>query len=198
MSCSSRYSKVSEPGSSITRHSIRRHSSSSSNHSSINHQKLIKSETEKHANTERIFDWLMQNSHSTIHTNEEETSEEQLNKKIIPIGSKKIFQTKIIPLEADPLFIQSDIRLQIYSSNNNQSIKSIRFPYPNFAKTLIKSSNYAMILNPKAYFKYSLNEDLTVSKELDERIKRLDQQIQITSSVLSSTMSETTIKYEPM
>jgi hypothetical protein len=166
----------------------RRHSSSSSNHSSINHKKLIKSETDKHANTERIFDWLMQNHHSNINDHDEEHSEEQIS------NLKKNFQTKIIPLEAtDSSLIQSDIRLKVYSSRNDQSIKSICLPFLNFAKTLIKSSNTSMIINPKAYLKHSLNEDLFINKELDERIKLLDKQIQISSSVLLSTMSTSSL-----
>jgi len=199
----SRYSKISDTGSSITRNRIHHHSSSSSNHSSINHKKLIKSDTDKHANTSRIFDWLMQNHHSNInHDDEEEHSEEHLSNLKLIENKKKIFQTKIIPLQADSLFIQSDIRLKVYSSLYIQSINSIRLPLPQFAK---KS-----IINSKTNLKISIkkedfhNDDLLINKEIDQRIKLLDKQIydinqnqnlQI-SSLLTTHTAE--MKYNPM
>lgn len=146
----------------------------------------------------------MQHHHSNLNDHEEENSEEQIkNLKLVETkkDSKKIFQTKIIPLESDSSFIQFDVRLKIYSSRNDQSIKSIRLPFPNFAKSLIKSKNNSIILNPKAYLKHSLKEDLFINKELDERIKLLDKQIQISSSVLSSIKPlerlDSSIKFKP-
>ena len=185
-----RYSKISDGTSSIVHESPhhRRSSSSSSRHSSINHQKSnVKPERDKHANTERIFDWLMQNSHSTI-TN---LDEEILVKPANSSTTKKVLQTRIIPLDADPLFCHSDIRLKIDSSVNKQSLRSMSFLFPNFAKHLLKSSKSSMIINPKAFFKHTLNEDLSTDKELDERIKLLDQQIQISTSVLSLSIAST-------
>jgi hypothetical protein len=219
----SRYSKESDTNSSVIQNPTCHHSSSSSsNHSSINNKKLIPSDTNTHANTERIFDWLMQNHHSNVNNHEEESSEEQIsNIKIIENQkdskeiSKKIFQTKLIPLESNSLFIQSDIRLKVYSSLFNQSIKSIHLPFPKFAKNLItKSSNHSIILNPKAHLKHLLNnistkqesnnEDFLINQQIDERIRLLDKQIQISTTVLShsanfpSTISTAAMKFNPM
>jgi hypothetical protein len=146
----------------------------------------------------------MQSHHSSINDHEEEQVsnvkiiETKKESKDVPSPTKKIFQTKIIPLESDSSVVQTDIRLKIYSSQNDRSIKSICLPFPNFAKTLIKSSHRSMILNPKAYLKHSLTEDLSINKELDERIKLLDKQIQISSSVLSSTMATSSLISPPL
>ena len=189
---SRRYSKTSDGNSSIVHDSShhRCSSSSPSSDSSINHKKSnIKPERDKHASTERIFDWLMQNSHPTIKNTDEETAAKP--SKPIPLTAKKIFQTKIIPLDADPLFPHADIRLKIDPSLHNQCLRSMSFPFPNFAKHLLKPLQRSIILNPKAYLKHTLNEEIPADKELDERIKLLDQKIQISTSVLSLAMPTT-------
>lgn len=188
---SRRYSKTSDGNSSIVHDSSPHHRRSSSSSSlsdrSINHkQSNIKPERDKHANTERIFDWLLQNSHPTIKNIDEGIAAVQPSKPIPPVA-KKVFQTKIIPLDADPLFPHTDIRLKIDPSINDQCLRSMAFPFPNFAKHLQRSS----ILNPKAFFKHTLNDEPPADKELDERIKLLDQKIQISTSVLSLAMPTT-------
>jgi len=171
--------------------------SSSSDHSSMNQSKIIKSDTDNDTtNTERIFNWLMLNHHSNVNNDEEENPVGKLsietkkqsndilvNKTNSHHLSKKIFQTKNIPLESDPSFNQFDIRIKVYSSMSNQSINSIHLPLPQFAKTLIKTSNNPIVLNPKAYLRRIslestkqefINEDIS---EFDERIRSLDKQI---------------------
>ncbi|CAF4432856.1 unnamed protein product, partial [Rotaria sp. Silwood2] len=189
-----------------SRNQTRHNFSSSLNHNSINHKKIIQSETDKNANTERIFDWLMQNHRSKINDDEvKKYSKEQIlhlkqienKKKSNEISTsntnsyqllQKIFPTKNIPLESDSSFIQTDIRLQIYSSQCNQLINSICLPLPKFARILTKSSNISNTFNSKAYSKdlsFQLNnistnksnEDLSLCRELNERIRLLDEQI---------------------
>lgn len=139
----------------------------------------------------------MQNSHPTINNNNNNLDEEHLvkstnsSKEILPSTNKKNLQTRIIPLDADPHFSHSDIRLKIDSSINEQSLRSMLFPFPNFAKHLLlhqQTSQRSTIINPKAHLKHTLNDDLSTDNELDERIKLLDQQIKITTSVLSLSM----------
>lgn len=165
---------MSDTSSSITHH----HSSSSSS----NHKELIKSDSDEHANTSRIFDWLMKNHHSNVNDDEDDHSEKQIsNSKLIENKKKEIFQTKIIPLTSDALLIQSDIRLKIYTSLYKQTINSICLPLPKFAQYLSKNS---IIINPKAHLKHLLikqqtiqHEDFVIDKELNERIKLLDKQL---------------------
>ncbi|CAF3427271.1 unnamed protein product [Rotaria sp. Silwood1] len=230
------YSKISHSeSSSLTlsnislsgRNETRHHLSSSLNHDSINHKNIIKSEADKNANTERIHDWLMQNHHSNAHDDEiKEYPEEQVlylkqienKKKLNEIATsnensyhllKKTFPTKIIPLESDSSFIQTDIRLQVYSSQSNQLINTICLPFPKFAKILTKSSNILNVFDSKTHFKdlsFELNnlsteknliytnqnnEDLSIHKEFDERIRLLDEKIDEfnrNSSLLSSAI----------
>ncbi|CAF1040406.1 unnamed protein product [Rotaria sp. Silwood1] len=230
------YSKISHSeSSSLTlsnislsgRNETRHHLSSSLNHDSINHKNIIKSEADKNANTERIHDWLMRNHHSNAHDDEiKEYPEEQVlylkqienKKKLNEIATsnensyhllKKTFPTKIIPLESDSSFIQTDIRLQVYSSQSNQLINTICLPFPKFAKILTKSSNILNVFDSKTHFKdlsFELNnlsteknliytnqnnEDLSIHKEFDERIRLLDEKIDEfnrNSSLLSSAI----------
>ena len=136
----------------------------------------------------------MQNPHSLVNEDEDTNSEEQ-GSNLKPIETKKesktIFQTINIPLESNSLFHLSDIRLKIYPSLNNQLIQPIYLPFPNFAKSLIKTSNKSNILNPKAHLKHLLNdfsikqEDTSIHKELDERIKLLDKQLEQMSPAMS-------------
>ncbi|CAF0747547.1 unnamed protein product [Adineta steineri] len=245
---SDRHSKASDIGSSLNLSNIispsvnqsRHYSSSSLEHDSINQKKLIKSDSDKDANHERIFDWLMQNQHLNINDNDQEKSIDKCSietKKEIhskdeifnnnnDINShdlpKNNFQPKIIPLESNPLFIQLDIRLKVYTSLSNQSITSLYLPFPQFARALMKSSNIPIILNPKAHTKHlsninKTNEDLLIQNQFDERLKLLDKQIyennrkilitnttlntQQTSPSYSSESSLTIIsskKYNPM
>ncbi|UJR23641.1 hypothetical protein I4U23_026626 [Adineta vaga] len=198
-----RYSKVSDSESSVTLSNISSSSQHhpSSDHSSINPKKLMKIEPIKDTNTERIFDWLMQNDRSSVNNDDEqehpvekksEPNEIDLKNQVyIPPLTRKLFQTKLIPLESDPLSIQSDIRLKVYASISSQFIKTIYLPFPKFAKTLPKSSPLSMILNPKALLKRrsielnkdSITQDLRCANsnneqfELSERIRLLDKQI---------------------
>ena len=148
----------------------------SHNSSSTNNKKLIKSDKDEDANTERIFDWLRRNHHSN----------DGKQKK----SKKKVFPTKDIPLTSDFSFIQTDIRLEVYSASYTQSINSIRLPIPQFVKSLNKAPN---ILNPKAHLKHfsiKNDEQSLVQKELDEKIILLDpnlDEIERNSSLLSST-----------
>ena len=180
----SRYSKVSDTPSSIIQQSTRRHSlsSSSSNHSSINQKKMIKSDTDEHASTERIVDWLMHNPHTTVNDDEVDEEEEQQQRQqqqtnIKTVETKKSSQTKIIPLENDSSLNLIDTRLKIESTFDRQTM---RFRIPNFARKLITLSNN---FDPKAQLKSIFNEttmkqeDLALQKQLDERIKLLDQKI---------------------
>ena len=129
-------------------------------------------------NIERIFDWLL--------VNEKQSDSKGLHVKkqaSAPQSTQVVFRTRTIPLESDRSVIQSDIRLKVYASMAYQFLKPIHLPFPEFAKTLVKSSSRTMILNPKAHLKHlsvelnNTNEDLPLQKELDERIKRLDKQI---------------------
>lgn len=173
---------MSDTPSSIIRQSTRRHSlSSSSNHSSINQKKTIKSDTDEHASTERIVDWLMHNPHTIANEDEVDEEEEQQQQQqptnIKTVETKKSSQTKIIPLENDSSVNLMDRRLKIESTFDRQSM---RFRIPSFARKLMKLSNN---LDPKTQLKSIFNEttmkqeDLVLQKQLDERIKLLDQQI---------------------
>ncbi|CAF1050257.1 unnamed protein product [Rotaria sordida] len=191
----------------LNRNETHHHLSSSLNYDSINHKKIIKSETEKNTNTEHICDCLMQNHHLNINHNDvKEYPKKQIeNKKKlneISISNtnsyhsfKKVFPTKIIPLESDSSFVQTDIRLQVYSSQYNQLINSIYLPFPKFAKISTKSLNILNKFNSKAHLEdlsFQLNnistkkdlvntnmnnKDLSIHKELNERIKLLDENI---------------------
>jgi hypothetical protein len=146
----------------------------------------------------------MQNHHLNGNDDEESNSEDQIsniklienkkNSNEISIGSKKI-----IPLESNSLLIQSDIRLKFYSSLSNQKIKSIHLPLPQFAKTLTKLSNNSIILNPKAHLKHLLNnnQDLLIHKELNQKIKLLDKQIDQTIQISPAVLTNSSVTIHP-
>jgi len=124
----------------------------------------------------------------------------------IKIILKNIFQTKNIPLQTDSLFIQSDIRLKVYSSSYKQSINSICLPLPYFAKNLTKTINNPIIINPKAHLKHNISikqesintEDLLINKKLNERIKLLDKQLDEINRNQNIQTSSLTINTNPM
>jgi hypothetical protein len=151
----------------------------------------------------------MQNHHSNVNNDDEEDNSvvQISNIKLIENQKdlKKIFQTKNIPLESDSLFIQSDIRLKVYSSSYKQTINSICLPLPYFAKKL----NNSIIINPKAHLKHLLNnisikqesinnEDLLINKEFNERIKLLDKQLDEINRNQNIQTSSLAIKYNSM
>ncbi|CAF1171961.1 unnamed protein product [Adineta ricciae] len=173
-----RYSKISDSDSSIIPSNLTSsnpYHSPSSDQTFIEQTKVTKSEPN---NIERIFDWLM------VNETQSDSKEFHVKKQASVLQSNQVvFRTRNIPLESDRSLIQSDIRLKVYASMTDQFPKPIHLPFPEFAKTLMKSSSRAMILNPKAHLRHlsaelnNNNEDLPLPKELDERIRRLDQRI---------------------
>jgi hypothetical protein len=157
------------------------------------HKKMIKSDTDEDENTERIFDWLRYNHHSNDGDHEHKKELKRVtNPHRLP---KKIFRTKNIPLQSDSEFIHTDVRLKVYSSLCNQSINPIHLPLPQFAKSLMKPTDIPIILNPKAHLKhFSLglnntktdNDAVLTQKELDKRIRLLDEQMRDNSLLLST------------
>ena len=93
----------------------------------------------------------MKNDHSNKNNNYEK--EEQILE-----NKKKIHHIKMIPLQSNCLFIQSDIRLKIYSNEYQQSIHSKRFLLPEFAKN-------SSISNPNGHFKCLLNNNNISTKD---------------------------------
>ncbi|CAF0947570.1 unnamed protein product, partial [Adineta ricciae] len=173
-----RYSKISDSDSSIIPSNLTSSNpfhSPSSDQTFIEQTKMTESEPN---NIERIFDWLMVNGKQSdskgLHVKKQAS---------VPRSNQVVFRTRNIPLESDQSVVQSDIRLKVYASMADQLPKPIHLPFPEFAKTLVKSSFKTMILNPKAHLKHlsaelnSNNEDLPLPKELDERIRQLDKQI---------------------